>query len=214
MAANGLLDALKEGVSVERQPRLIAALGRLKAKSAAPVLVGLLASEAPSVRASSAEALGKIGELKTVDQPLRALLDDKVLDVRKRAIGALGSLKDRGAVAALIKAAQANETRFEASMALAELPDVAALHVYLHTARRTRTRNYGRRRPRPSPRFATRPLPVLDQLAARRRAASVRSWSELQKGLRRTPAGQVVAGSRPVPDERGISTFRPTEPST
>ncbi|MDR3636422.1 MAG: HEAT repeat domain-containing protein, partial [Isosphaeraceae bacterium] len=170
VAVAGLLEALGEGLPVERQPRVIGALGRFKAKAAVPAVVRLLASPTPAVRTASAEALGKIGELKGVDQPLRALLDDRVLDVRKKAIEALGALKDREAVPALVKAAQVDETRFEASMALAELPDLSGLQVYL---RGLTDKNQELRKASAAALGQIRDLaaPVLDQLASRRELA-------------------------------------------
>ncbi len=71
VAVRALIDLLdRGGLAVERQPRVIAALGRFKARSAVEPLVARLKSPAPAVRAAAAEALGKIGQLDGADRPL------------------------------------------------------------------------------------------------------------------------------------------------
>ena len=55
----------------------------------------------PSVKNSSAEALGKIGDLRAVD-PLLELLKDDHMGPRSNAAEALGELKDTRAVEPLI----------------------------------------------------------------------------------------------------------------
>ena len=62
---------------------------------------------------------------------VRPLAADAAIEVRNRAIAAAGSLGDREAVPALIAASETPESRFEASLALAALPDIRALQVYL-----------------------------------------------------------------------------------
>ncbi len=166
VAVKALLETLESGLPVDRQPRVIGALGRFKAKSAVALLVTLLKSPAPPVRVASAEALGKIGELNGVAPALRGLLDDKTLEVRKSAIAALGALKDREALPGLLKAAQSEDTRFEASMALTELPDLSALQVYL---RGLSDKNQDLRKASATALAQIRleAAPVLDQLANR-----------------------------------------------
>ena len=52
---------------------------------------------------------------------------DAAVEVRNRAIAAAGSLGDREAVPSLITASETPASRFEASLALAALPDIRAL---------------------------------------------------------------------------------------
>jgi putative heme-binding domain-containing protein len=115
----------------EVQVRMVAALGRFKAKEAIPAIADRLAQGSPTVRAAAAEALGKIGDLKLGAPQLQPALKDQAPEVRKAAVTALALLGDRDAIPAMIEAANNNETRFEATLALAKLPDVRALQVYL-----------------------------------------------------------------------------------
>ncbi len=131
-ATKALVDLLgRDDLPVDRQPRVIIALGRFRAKAAVPRLLETLKSASAPVRAASAEALGRIGQTQEVLEPLRARLDDADLSVRKAVISALADLEDREAVPALIRAAESDDTRFEATLALADVADIRALQVYL-----------------------------------------------------------------------------------
>ncbi len=132
-ATSALLELLaKPDLAADRARRVIAALGRFKATAAVAPLVARLGDPSAPVRAASAEALGRIGKLDGVGPALRGKLDDLDLDVRKAAIQALGTLKDREAIPALILASGKADTRFEASLALTALPDIRSLQTYLH----------------------------------------------------------------------------------
>jgi len=132
LATRSLIELLENGnLGENRLPRVIAALGRSKAPSAIGSLVKQLRSSIPAVRAAAAEALGRIGHLKEVATPLRALISDSATDVRKAAITALGTLADRESMPALLNAANTDDTRFEATKALTAMPDLLALQVYL-----------------------------------------------------------------------------------
>jgi putative heme-binding domain-containing protein len=132
VASKALIDLLEQGaVSPARQPRLLAALGTFKAKAAVPTLVQALASPETAVRAAAAAALGKVGQREGVDAPLQARLDDPAAPVREAAITALGALGDRSAIPALIRAVDQEETRYEAILALAAMPELRSLPVYL-----------------------------------------------------------------------------------
>ncbi len=113
---------------------MIAALGRFKAKAAVKSLVVALKSPDAKVRVASVEALSKIGQLEGVAGPVRApLLDDPATPVREAAVTTLGTLGDRESIPALLKAAEVEETRYEAAMALASMPDMLAFRVYLQS---------------------------------------------------------------------------------
>ncbi len=132
-AVAALLDLLnRPDLPADRQPRVIAALGKSKSQTAIKPLVEKLDSDSASVKAASAEALAKIGKkVDTFAPKLRELLADKSVDVRKAAIDALATVKDRDAIPALVQAADKTETAFEASTALAAMPDLRALQIYL-----------------------------------------------------------------------------------
>jgi len=137
-AVDALIDLLaRKTLSVERQPRVIAALGRFKDAAAIKPLTESLRSAGPAVRATAVDALVAIVKDKNeparqgVTGAVRALLTDPAVVVRNRAIAAAASLDDRQAIPALIAAADVPESRFEAGLALAALPDVHALQIYL-----------------------------------------------------------------------------------
>ena len=114
---------------VERQPRVIAALGKLKAKGAVKGIADKLASPSAAVRVAAAQALGAIGDPQGVSVKLRGLIADEKPEVRRAAIGAIAALKDREAIPALLTAAEKEDTRFEASLALTAFPDTRAIHI-------------------------------------------------------------------------------------
>ncbi|WP_435019742.1 PVC-type heme-binding CxxCH protein [Tundrisphaera sp. TA3] len=126
-----LLSVAEVAASDARQAQVIAALGRAKAKGAVEAIGGRLASPNPGVREAAARALGAIGAADGVAEKLRPLVADPAVPVRNAAIAAVAALKDRGAIPALISAANDEPTRYEAALALAALPDPRALQVYL-----------------------------------------------------------------------------------
>jgi putative heme-binding domain-containing protein len=132
LAVKTLIDVLgKDDVPAARQPRLIAALAKFKAKEAVPVLLARSRSNVPAVRAASVDALAAVGNLESAGPRLRESLDDPELEVRNAALAALAALKDFESVPAFLEAYGHASTRFEATMALAALPDVRSLQVYL-----------------------------------------------------------------------------------
>ncbi|MGE3820183.1 MAG: PVC-type heme-binding CxxCH protein [Isosphaeraceae bacterium] len=131
-ALNALLGVLKEGtLGEDRQSRVVTALGRFSSADAINALVEATSSPSVAVRAAAAGALGTAGRGDVASPPLRALLDDPAVEVRKAAIGALGAQRDRLAIPGLLNAADTLETRFEATLALAAVPDARAVRVYL-----------------------------------------------------------------------------------
>ena len=131
-ASAELLRLLDSGtLPPERVPTVLAAFGRSKSEAAIPALVARLGAPEPSLRAAAARALGAIGVVDDVAPQVRALLADADLSVRRAAIEAVAALGDREAVAPLLKLADADETEFEASMALTKVADARAVRVYL-----------------------------------------------------------------------------------
>lgn len=154
-----ILDA--PDLSVDRKKEVIAALGQFQTGAAVPALIQALedresgvraaavealgsvlasiqesADEAPSVRSQAVNALAAFGLVEKRDpdealQALRAKLGDRSAGVQKRAVQALGKLKDRESIPALIAAVDRAETHGEAVVALTEWPDPVALPVYL-----------------------------------------------------------------------------------
>jgi putative heme-binding domain-containing protein len=121
-----------------RLPGLIAALGRFQDPAAVPPLIGSLRNSAPAVRAAAVDALAAIVGRRPDDpvhgqvaQVVRGLIADPAVAVQQRAIAAAGALRDRAAIPGLLAAAERSESRFEAGLALAALPDLHALPVYL-----------------------------------------------------------------------------------
>ncbi|HEV3165065.1 MAG TPA: HEAT repeat domain-containing protein [Isosphaeraceae bacterium] len=179
-AATDLVDLLsRSDLAVALQPKVIAAVGRVKAKSGVPILVRKLASPSVPVKIAAAEALGKIGEAKGVTSKLLPLADDRDPAVRKAAITALGGVKDHEAVPALLKAFETETTRFEASLALTGVPDARALQIYLQGLT---DKNPDLRKASASAIGGIREqaAPVLEQLATRREL-SPGQVRELQK---------------------------------
>ncbi|MGP0064224.1 MAG: PVC-type heme-binding CxxCH protein, partial [Isosphaeraceae bacterium] len=202
-AVKALSDLLtRNTLSPARQPGVIAALGRSKDLGAMPPLLGSLKSPVPAVRAAAIDALIAIlkGRKESyraeVIQPVRGLLTDRDLTVRHRAIAATAALEDRGAIPALLTAAESPDSRFEAALALAAMPDLRALQVYL---RGLSGKNTELRRASASAiaELRDQAAPVLDQLAHRHELAP-----SLLPELR-----TIYAALRPVTDWRVAGPF-------
>jgi putative membrane-bound dehydrogenase-like protein len=200
IGSNDAVQALNEllvepGLKADRQARVIAALGRFKAKSAISAIVRTLGSPDAKVRTSAVEAIGLIGETSAASK-IRPLLKDTVPEVRKAAIVAIGLLKDRESIPALIAVADDESTRYEATIALASLPEIRSLHVYL--------RGLGDKSPEVRKATATamlaireQALPILEQLAKRKELAPS-SLPELRK---------VYTSIQPVAKWQVVGTF-------
>ena len=112
---------------IEALPDSIEALGRLKAsKAAAPIAAHLGGPKAKEAVA----ALTLIGGEAAV-KALLPVLDGKSPELRRAALGALGALKAKDALPAMLRAYLDPDTRFEAVGALAQVPDLRALDAYL-----------------------------------------------------------------------------------
>src|SRR5262249_33746096 len=99
-------------------------------------LAGFLDHPKPVVRAAALRALtGRKDIPEEVKEGVLARLDDPPPEGPQAAVRAVGSLGMREAVPRLLTAAQREETRAEATLALAALPDPGALPVYLAALR-------------------------------------------------------------------------------
>lgn len=168
LAVQALVGLLEQGdTDATSRSRIIAALGRFKTRKAVAVIRPALRDSAPGVRVAAVEALGQIGTLEGLDGTLRARLTDRELEVRKAAMVALGALADREAIPALITAAGVDETRFEATRALAAMPDLLALQVYL-AGLADKSPELRKVSAEALARIRTEAAPVLERLAERR----------------------------------------------
>ncbi len=199
LATSALIELLEKGqLSSDRQPKVIAALGRFKAKAAVKPLVASLKSPDAAVRVASVEALSKIGQLEGVAGPVRALLDDPATPVREAAVTTLGTLGDRESIPALLKAAEAEETRYEAAMALASMPDMLAFRVYLQSLG-DKSPDVRKAAASALTRVRDQAAPVLEKLAARHEVPST-IVPELRK---------VFTVPRPLLDWHVVGPFAP-----
>ena len=112
-ATAALADLLRQStLSIERQPRVIKALGRFKDAAAIKPLLESLKSTAPTVRRPRSMLWSRSSQTRRgprrddVTNGVRALLTDPAADVRNRAIAAAGALGDRKAIPALIALAE------------------------------------------------------------------------------------------------------------
>ncbi len=129
-AAASLAEAAASTHSIAVQIRALEALGAIRAAQTKDACVAAIQSVEPSVRKTAANTLAKLGDAKAAAM-LVPLLKDKEPSVRTVAIGALGILKARDAIPALIQASGDNATQFDAINALTQMPDKRALSAYL-----------------------------------------------------------------------------------
>jgi len=137
-AVNVLLELLAQGdIAADRQERIVVTLGRFKDPTAIVPLLKLLKTPHAKLRGTIVDTLSAIGAgAKAKQQELlgptfRSILADPSAEVRNHAISAIGELKDRSSIPALITAVDDEATRFEAIRALAAMPDMRALQAYL-----------------------------------------------------------------------------------
>ena len=183
----------KGSLPADRQPRVIAALGRSGDRSAIAPLLQVLRGRVIPARAAAIDALVAILNTKpdgkkkqktdssakpekdpqssAIAADIRPMLKDPAFEVRLRAIAAAAALGDRDAIPALVQAADSADTRFEAGLALAALPDVRALSIYVAGLT---DRNTDLRRACSSAISAIRDqaAPILGQLALRHELSS------------------------------------------
>lgn len=117
-----LVDAL-----IEALPDSVEALGRLKVSKAAAPLAGLLGGAKAKEAVTALTLIGGDAAVKA----LLPVLEDTSAELRRSALTALGALKAREALPAMLRAYLDPATRFEAIGALAQVPDLRALDAYL-----------------------------------------------------------------------------------
>ncbi len=175
----------------DRLVRAIAALGRFADPAAIPALEGALKAPQPAVRSAAVDALVVIAEgaappssggrrrratrsndaerdkrRQNIARVVRPLLKDPDGSVRRRAMNAAATLADREAIPVLLTLADTPDSRFEAAAALAALPDVRGLQVYLRNLD-SRSTSLREASAAAIGRIRDRAVPVLDQLATR-----------------------------------------------
>lgn len=166
-ASNTLLELLQSpDLDESRQPRVIEALGRFQSKPAVPTLLEKTRSSASAVRRSAINALGRVGGDAPVREAILRAFSDPDTEVKTAAIQAVASLKERSAIPALLQVAEQPGNRFEATLALAAIPDPRALGIYLQgltdrslEIRRASSEAIGE--------IKATAAPVLDQLASK-----------------------------------------------
>ncbi len=144
-----VIDALQAAVGMApasaRGLQCIALLGEPGARDALPLLGQIARDSSTPARAAAARAIGNMAGDGATER-LLPLLDDADAAVRVAAIEALAPLKPTNAVPALVRAWADAATRDAASAALARVPDVRAIDVYLDAlgSRNAATRAAGR----------------------------------------------------------------------
>jgi putative heme-binding domain-containing protein len=161
-----------------------------------------LKSPVPAVRATAVDALIAILKGRNASHraeaipPVRGLVTDPDPTVRRRAIAATAELEDREAIPALLTASEAADTRYEAALALAAMPDLRALQIYLRglAGKSTALR---RASATAIANLRDQAAPVLDQLASRHELSPA-----LVPELR-----TIYAGLKPITDWRVAGPF-------
>lgn len=119
-----------DGSSEELTGLALVSLAKLKSAAAAAVVEHRLADSRSSVRAQAVMAFGAIRESSSAAR-LSQMLNDADEGVRKSALSTLGQLKTTEVVPAIIRAAQDQNLKFDAQLALVQIPDRRALPLYL-----------------------------------------------------------------------------------
>ncbi len=122
---------------------VIVAAGDLRVVEAAPALVAHLTDPNAGNREAAAHSLGQIGAKSGAGAALIGTLDDKDGKVATAAVIALGDLREKSAIPALIALAEKHKSQREVIAALASMPDPSAIPVLVETLR---SKDAGQRR--------------------------------------------------------------------
>ena len=115
--------------------KVIVAAGDLKVVEAAPALIAHLKDENAGNRELSAKALQQLGSKSNATTALVEALSDKESKVQVAAIEALGSLRDKAALPALIALAEKRKFHRESIQAIANMADETAVPVLVAAVR-------------------------------------------------------------------------------
>jgi putative membrane-bound dehydrogenase-like protein len=152
-------------LSVSATRKVIIAAGGLKVVDAAPALIAHLKDEDPGNREFSAKALQQLGPKSNATAALIAALEDKDGKVQVAAIEALGSIRDKAALPALIALAEKRKFHRESIQAIANMADESAVPV-LVAAVREKDSNMRRNALKALRPFRAQALPLIDQMLA------------------------------------------------
>ncbi|MDB6030377.1 MAG: putative rane-bound dehydrogenase [Verrucomicrobiales bacterium] len=128
--AQALSALLSQWTGAALQKEIMAALGTLKARESIPQLASFAKSADTNLSAGAVAAIAKIGGDAAL-KSLLPLLEDPDQAVRRAGIFGLRALRNKAAVPALLKLYEQPETRVDALLALAAIPDLRALDTYL-----------------------------------------------------------------------------------
>jgi putative heme-binding domain-containing protein len=130
-ALEALAKILRQAPGSALETRAVEALGSFKGSASARAFAeAALQSTTATTRQRALGALARIGDAGAA-KAVMPMLDDANEAVRLAAVHVLSELKATVAVPALIKAAGRSELQFDATVALARIPDIRALSVYL-----------------------------------------------------------------------------------
>lgn len=127
---NDLIRLGEHPPNASMQAQLFQFFGDKKLDQTVPLLGRNLTNSDVVVRRASASALTKIGGDGAIEEFL-GVLDNSSVAIRKEAIDALGALKAKKAVPALVKYSTNGPLTVDATQALTKMPDMAALDIYL-----------------------------------------------------------------------------------
>lgn len=122
---------LAADVDADRVVEAVQALGKMKDAKAAPALIMRAGDMQPKIAIAATLALGQLSGKPTLDALLDRLVHDNRTDIRRAAAGALGTLKNRDAIPALMSVYRDKEIGKDAIKALCATPSMKALDAYL-----------------------------------------------------------------------------------
>jgi putative membrane-bound dehydrogenase-like protein len=122
-------------LSVSATRKVITAAGALKVMEAAPALISHLKDENAGNREFAAKALQQLGPKSNATTALVEALSDKDGKVQVAAIEALGSIRDKAALPALIALAEKRRFHRESIQAIANMADETAIPVLVAAVR-------------------------------------------------------------------------------